>query len=168
MSWLGTTPLNAAFAYTMGLMASKAVNLNTGGDNLFIALFTNSVTPDRTPSSSSTPAAPGAIEYHGTGQWVVGSEVTSTGYAPVEMAGQSISQSGATVYLTSSTNPQWSGVTFTGPNEPYGLFVYDASTTPANIGICYNYFGQQTVNGGSFTVVWPTTPVAGAIASWAC
>ena len=82
------------------------------------------------------------------------------------MTGQAISQVGANIYFTSTQQPQWLSVTFTGSNEPYGLLVYDTSVT--NVGICFNYFGQQTVNGGTFTVVWPTVnAVPNVIASWA-
>jgi hypothetical protein len=166
MSWSGTTPQNAVFAYSMTQIAAKAINMN-GGDQFRVALFNNGGTPDRTVTTATL------CSYGGSGsQWVTGNEVTSSGYtAGGGTAGNvtgAISQSSNVVYFTSTSSPSWSGVTFSGSNEPYGILLYDTTVSGNILGICFNYFGAQTVTAGTFTITFATSPVTGAIASFTC
>jgi hypothetical protein len=165
MSWSGTTPQNAVFAYAQTQLNAKAISLSA--DSFRVALFNNGGTPDRTVSTAALSSYGGAAS-----QWVTGNEVTSSGYTPGggtqgNVTG-AISQSSNVVYFTSATSPSWSGVTFSGSNEPYGILLYDLTVAGGVQGICFNYFGAQSVTAGTFTITFATSPVTGAIASWTC
>jgi hypothetical protein len=121
-------------------------------DTIDVALFGNSVTPDKTAAVASTG--------YNTGTWTTGNETSGTGYT----AGGSALASKAFAIDTGSSsicftgaNVSWTGATITA----YGCLVYDATITAGTVakqGLCYNSFGgsAQTVSGGTFTVQWAT------------
>lgn len=123
-------------------------------DTVKVALFNNSVTPDRDAAVSSTG--------YNTGTWVTANEVTDA---------TNWTASGRTLGSKTFTTPS-SGVarfdaadlagggTLTLANA-YGCLVYDDSITAGTVadqGICFNYFGgAQSVTAGTFTIVWSAT-----------
>jgi hypothetical protein len=119
-------------------------------DTVKVALFGNSVTPDRNAAVASTG--------FNTGTWTTGNEVTD---ATNWVSGGRALAGGA---FSSITN----GVMFDGTDlagggtvtitNAYGAFVYDDTITAGTVadqGVCFNYFGgAQSVTSGTFTIVW--------------
>lgn len=123
-------------------------------DTIKVALFNNSVTPDRD-------AAVGSTGYN-TGTWTTGNEVVdATNWVA---GGRVLAPSGDGI--TAVTNAVKfdaadlaGGGTLTLSNV-HGCLVYDDSITAGTVadqGMCFNYFGgAQSVTGGTFTIVWHT------------
>lgn len=164
MAWSGS----AVFGFAELQTLKKVHNLNA--DTYFVALFTNTITPDNTVTTAA------ATEYgNAAGVWQTSAEVATSGtYSP---GGQSLATdtsvsqvSGADneVVFASSVQPQWTGVTWNGPTTaPAGCLVY--SSTVSDEGICFNSFGGvQEITAGTFTVAWSGAPVTGSIAEWIC
>lgn len=129
-------------------------------DTIKCALFGTSSAPDKTAVILST--------CYGSGQWVTGNEVTGTGYtAGGGTAGTLGSKAfaidtGSSSICFTAANPSWTGATISGV---FGDLVYDntITSTNANQGLCFNYFGgSQSVSSGTFTVQW-ATPVSAAV-----
>lgn len=129
-----------ATGYT-GLTASNAIK---------VALFNNSVTPDKN-------AAVGSTGFN-TGTWTTTNEVTdATNWVS---GGRAL----ASTTVTSVTNgtmfdaADLAGAGTVTITNAYGCFVYaDLVTagTVADQGICFNAFGSaQSVTSGTFTIVW--------------
>jgi hypothetical protein len=117
-------------------------------DTFKAALFDNSITPSQTVASASTA--------YGAGVWASGGVSDASGWPA---AGRSLTVtstgSGTTSYTFDSTDTA-SANSNTTLAATYGSLVYDDSaTSPADQGICFNYFGgAQQVTAGSFTIVW--------------
>lgn len=141
---------------------TRAVNAGTAptgftsltADTINVALFNNSVTPDKT-------AAVGSTGFN-TGTWVTANEVTdATNWVSGGRAAGSLSwaiDSGSSSAVYHAANTAGGGnVTIT---NAFGCLVYDNTITAGTVakqGICFNYFGgAQTVTGGTFTIVWAT------------
>jgi hypothetical protein len=120
-------------------------------DTVKVALFNNSVTPDKD-------AVVGSTGYN-TGTWTTGNEVTdatnwtATGRA---LAGKGVTTPSAGVVMFDATDLAGGG-TVTISNA-YGCFVYDDTITAGTVadqGVCFNYFGgAQSVTAGTYTIVW--------------
>lgn len=138
----GTRAINAATAPT------GFTDLLT--DTVKVALFNDSVTPDKD-------AAVGSTGFN-TGTWTTANEVT--GGANWATTGRTV----ASDTYTSVTNAMMydaadtaGGGTVTISNA-FGCFVYDDSITAGTVadqGVCFNAFGSaQSVTSGTFTIVW--------------
>lgn len=141
---------------------TRAVNAATAptsfvsltADTINVALFNNSITPDKT-------AAVGSTGFN-TGTWLTANEVTdATNWVSGGRAAGSLSwtiDSGSSSAVFHAANTAGGGnVTIT---NAFGCLVYDNTITAGTVakqGICFNYFGgAQSVTGGTFTVVWAT------------
>lgn len=124
---------------------------NLEADALQVALFGNSVTPDKNAAVASTA--------YNTGTWLTANEITD---ATNWVAGGRALSGGA---ISATTNGGQFGATNTASggvctfaNPAYGVLVYDTSITGgtvANQGVCFNAFGGPAqVTNGSFTVAW--------------
>lgn len=120
-------------------------------DTVKVALFNNSVTPDKD-------AAVGSTGYN-TGTWVTANEVTdatnwvSGGRA---LASKTFTTPSTGVVMFDAADLAGGGnVTI---SNAYGCLVYDDAITGGTVadqGVCFNYFGgAQSVTAGSFTIVW--------------
>lgn len=120
-------------------------------DALKVALFNNSVTPDRTVAVTSTG--------YNTGTWTTSNEITdATNWAAGGRPLASTTLAAASAVCTFDAADTASGGACTFANPAYGVLVYDASITGGTVakqGICFNAFGGPAqVTAGSFTVVW--------------
>lgn len=120
-------------------------------DTVKVALFNNSVTPDRDAAVASTG--------FNTGTWVVANEVTdatnwvSGGRA---LASKTFTTPSTGVFMFDAADLAGGGnVTLAGV---FGCLVYDDTITAGTVadqGASFHYFGgTQGVTGGTFTVVW--------------
>lgn len=123
----------------------------TATDVIKVALFNNSVTPDRTAAVASTG--------YNTGTWTTANEITdATNWVAGgrTLSGAALAASGAVCSYTASNTASGGACTFANP--AYGVLVYDSSITSGTVakqGICFNAFGGPAqVTNGSFTVVW--------------
>lgn len=117
------------------------------------ALFGNTGTPDNTVTA--------ALSAFGSGQWIVGNEITdATNWVS---GGRAVTGTGSGGGFTSTSNL----ITFDGTDTAgggnvtlaavYGDLLYDSSlaTPVANQGAAYHsYGGVQQVTAGTFTVIW--------------
>lgn len=127
-------------------------------DTVNVALFNNSITPDKDAAVASTGYntgawASGANEVTDATNWVAGGRALasktftapSTGVAMFDAADLA---GGGTVTLTNA----------------FGCLVYDntiSGGTVAKQGVCFNYFGgAQSVTAGTFTIVWNANGIA--------
>jgi hypothetical protein len=116
-----------------------------------VALFNNSVTPDRDAAVASTG--------FNTGTWVTANEVTdatnwvSGGRA---LASKTFTTPSTGVSMFDAADLAGGGtVTLT---NAFGCLVYDDAITAGTVadqGISFNYFGgAQSVTAGTFTIIW--------------
>lgn len=124
-----------------------------GADAVKVALFNNSVTPDRDAALTSTG--------FNTGTWVTANEVTdATNWVSGgrTLASKTLTTPSTGVFMFDAADLAGGGtVTLT---NAFGCLVYDDTITAgtggiADQGISFNYFGgAQSVTAGTFTVVW--------------
>jgi hypothetical protein len=131
-------------------------------DTVKVAVFGNTGTPNKADTAANCA--------YGAGQWVTGNEVTGTNWSA---SGVSVGttktwtidtgSSSLCFQVTAPTAGQTSTATVTLAGF-YGALVYDSTTTSvANQGYCFNYFGgTQTVTAATFTILW-ATPASAAI-----
>lgn len=138
----GTRAINAATAPT------SYVDLLS--DSVKVALFNNSVTPDKD-------AAVGSTGFN-TGTWTTGNEVVD---ATNWVSGGRVL--GSDTYTDVANAMMYDAADLAGGgtltlSDTHGCFVYDdtiSGGTVADQGVCFNYFGgAQSVTGGTFTIVW--------------
>ena len=120
-------------------------------DTVKVALFNNTVIPDRDAAVASTG--------FNTGTWTTGDEVTDatnwqTGGRTLASKTFTTPSSGLAVFDAADLS---GGGTVTITNA-YGCLVYDDTITAGTVadqGVCFNYFGgAQSVVAGSFSVIW--------------
>lgn len=117
-------------------------------DTINAALYGNTGTPNKDDTLANTA--------YGAGQWIVGNEMTGTGYTAggAALGTKAISSATGAVNFTAA-NQQWTTVTLSGT---YGDLVYDNSITGGTVakqGLCCHYFGgSQSVTAGTFTIAW--------------
>src|SRR5215467_12805972 len=124
-------------------------------DTINVALFNNSVTPDRDAAVASTG--------YNTGTWTTGNEVTdATNWVAGGRALGSKTYTLGTSVVAFDAADLAGGGTLTLTNA-FGCLVYDATIsggTVAKQGMSFNYFGGgQSVTSGTFTIVWDATGV---------
>jgi hypothetical protein len=120
-------------------------------DTLRVALFDNTVTPDRAAAVGSTGYA--------TGTWAGGhvSDTLNSNWAATGQALGSPTCTAATGTVTFDAADTAGAGTLTITNA-FGCLIYDDTITAGTVadqGVCFNYFGGgQSVTAGTFTVVW--------------
>lgn len=140
---------------TDNISQNSTAKFNLTTDGFKCALYGNSGTPDR--NATSALSAYNAA----TSQWVVANEISSAGQwaaGGVALSGTSVNSATAnTVFFTASNTVSGSTATLT---AVFGCLIYDTTTTTvANQGICYNYFGgSNSVTSGTFTVSYAASP----------
>jgi hypothetical protein len=150
MAW---TDSRAFREWVLGPMMQASGTGYTGldSDTVKVALFDNSVTPDKDAAVSLTGYNTGtwttAREVSGGANWAAGGRALSgkTFTAPdsgIAMFDAADLAAGGTVTLTNA----------------YGCLVYDDSVTGGTVadqGVCFLSFGTaQSVTAGSFTIIW--------------
>jgi hypothetical protein len=125
----------------------NTVALDTNADTFKAALFDNTITPSQTVASSATAYAGGV--------WTTGGVLDATGWPAVGRNLTVTDGFAANVYTFDSTDTASANSTTTLTNA-YGCLIYDDTmTSPADQGVCYNYFGgPNSVTSGTFTIVW--------------
>jgi hypothetical protein len=150
MSW---TDSRVFTQWVLGPMYQAAGTGYTGldSDSIKVALFNNSVTPDKD-------AAVGSTGYN-TGTWTLANEVSGgTNWAAGgrALANKTFTSPGSGLAVFDADNLAGGG-TLTLANA-YGCLVYDdtiSGGTVADQGVCFSYFGgAQSVTSGTFTIVW--------------
>lgn len=124
-------------------------------DTINVALFNNSVTPDRDAAVASTG--------YNTGTWTTGNEVTdATNWVAGGRALASKTYTLGTSVVAFDAADLAGGGTLTLTNA-FGCLVYDSTITAGTVakqGMCFNYFGGgQSVTSGTFTIVWDATGI---------
>ena len=116
---------------------------NDAADVFKIALYTSAATHDATTTVYSAT-----------------NEVSGTGYTAggVTLAGYASATSGTTAYLDWTTDPQWTGASFTAASA----LIYNSSNSNAAIAVL-DFGGDQTVSSGTFTIQFPTADASNAI-----
>lgn len=132
-----------------------------GADTVNVALFNNSVTPDK----DATLAHSGYAASGGT--WTTANEVIDSG-GNWDAGGQTLASKTLTNPSTGITKfdaADTSGGGNVTISNAYGCLVYDHTVAAgtggiADQGVCYNYFGAgQSVTAGTFTIVWNTNGI---------
>lgn len=125
-------------------------------DTVKVALFNNSVTPDKDAAVASTG--------FNTGTWVVANEVTdATNWVSGgrSLASKTFTTPSAGVSMFDAADLAGGGnVTL---SNAYGCLVYDDTITAGTVadqGVCFNYFGgPQSVTAGTFTILWSASGI---------
>lgn len=124
---------------------------NLVSDTVKVALFNNSVTPDRD-------AVVGSTGYN-TGTWTTGNEVvdaTNWVAGGRALSGDAYTASAGGVVMYDGTDLAGGGTVTLAAT--HGCLVYDDTITAGTVadqGACFNYFGgAQQVTAGTFTIVW--------------
>lgn len=123
-------------------------------DTIKVALYNNSITPDKDAARSSTGYntgawAAGANEVTDATNWVAGGRA---------LASKTLTTPSTGVFMFDAADLSGGG-TLTLTNA-FGCLVYDDSITAgtggqADQGVCFNYFGgAQSVTAGTFTIIW--------------
>ena len=119
--------------------------LDLVNDSFKIALFSALTI---TPSDTTYGGLTGATETSGTGY-------TPTGEA---LSGLAVTINSTTAVWTSSSNPTWTGATF---SAAYAV-IYDTSVSNDLVGV-FDFGGTQSVVSGTFTISWSSSPISGSI-----
>lgn len=132
--------------------------------NVKAALYNNTTTPDPTVATDVLTSYNGAAS-----QWVVANELIDTLNTNWVAGGRALGTKSFAIDTGShslcfiAANTAGAGnVTIT---AAFGCLVYDGTiTSPANQGMCFNYFGgSQSVTNGTFTVIWATVGAVQAV-----
>ena len=151
MAWSASKIFQAAITDALNSTAS----LNLDGDTLKVALFDNSITPDRTVSSANSA--------YGAGVWASGGVSDASGWpaAGRSLASVTSTASAGTYTLDAADTASANSTTTLSAN--YGCLIYnDTLTTPvADQGICFLYFGgASSVTLGTYTIAWNSSGIA--------
>lgn len=146
MAWSGSAVFRAFVTDKLG----NATAMNLGADSFKVALYNNSITPDKDATSANSA--------YNVSQWASANEQSQSGQwaaGGVALTSRSLTNpaSGVAMFAASDTA---SGSATTLSNV-YGCLVYDdtIATPVAKQGVCFNYFGGgQSVSAGTLTVVW--------------
>ena len=137
------------FQQTLADALANTTALQVVADTINVALYNNSITPDRTVSAANTA--------YNAGVWANTNEVSSAGQwaaGGVALASKTLTPSAGTVPYAAANTASGGTATLA---SVYGCLVYDntLASPVAKQGICFNYFGgSNSVTSGTFTVVW--------------
>jgi len=155
MAFGASSAMFAQFIKNPGTRAVNAATAPTGyvdllTDSVKVALFGNSVTPDKDAVVGSTG--------FNTGTWTTGNEVTDpTNWVSGGRVLSTDTYASVTNGMMYDAADLAGGGTVTITNA-YGCFVYDDTITAGTVadqGVCFNSFGSaQSVTSGTFTIVW--------------
>jgi hypothetical protein len=131
-------------------------------DQVKVALFNNTTTPDKTAVVGSTG--------FNTGVWVTANEVTDatnwvSGGIVATSTSWAVDTGSSSLCFHAANTPGTGNVTIT---NAFGCLVYDNTITAGTVAkqaMCYNSFGgsAQGVTAGTFTVIWATVGATTAI-----
>jgi hypothetical protein len=142
MAWSAS---NISAAMVSNLFA-PAQALSWSGDTIDVALYNNSITPNKNDTLANNS--------YNAGQWVNTNEVSQVGQwaaGGVALATKTNTFGSGTQQLSAANTASGSAATLAGV---FGCLVYDNSLTNKTA-FCWNYFGgTQSVTSGTFTVVW--------------
>jgi hypothetical protein len=148
MAWSGSAVFRAMM--TDQLSGTASFDLNAPSDTFRVALYNNSVTPDKDVSSADSA--------YNVAQWDDVNEVSDAGLwsaGGVALASMIVATpSSGVVMFDANDTVSGSGVTLP---EFFGCLLYDdtMSSPVADQGVCYIYFGGgQEVSGGTLTLSW--------------
>ena len=148
MAWTASKVFGAA---VLGAL-DRTNTLDFDADTFKVALFDNTITPDQTVSAANSA--------FGAGVWASGQVFDGAEWATggVALTSPDVTQSTSTVKWDATDTASGSSATLA---AVFGCLVYDdTATSPADQGICYNYFGgTQSVTDGTFTVVWSVSGI---------
>lgn len=135
-------------AYWLSVANRDANAIDTDGDGLKVALFDNTITPDRTVSAANSAYAAGV--------WASGGVSDASGWPAAGRSLASVTSSVSAGTYTFDAADTVSANSSTTLTNAYGCLVYDhTAASPADQGICFNYFGgANSVTAGLFTIVW--------------
>lgn len=151
MAWSGSK----AFGATIADLANKtATALDCDADAFKAALFDTSVTPSNTVTSANTA--------YGAGVWAAGGVSDASGWPAAGRPLVSVTSAHASGTWTFDAADTASANSTTTLAATFGCLVYDdTATSPADQGLCYNYFGgTQSVTSGLFTLQWNASGIA--------
>jgi len=124
---------------------APAAALTYTGDTINVALYNNSVTPNKNDTFANNAYAAGTWagnEISQAGQWATGG---------VALASKTNTFGAGTAQIGAANTASGNNATLT---AVFGCLVYD-NTLAAKNAFCWNYFGgSQSVTAGTFTVVW--------------
>lgn len=153
MAWTDSRILRSLIVDTFA--GTAVFDLNAPSDTYKVALFNNSVTPDKDASSANSA--------YNAGTWVTANEVSQAGQwaaGGVALASMTFTAPSSGVGMFDAADTA-SGTAATLANV-YGSLIYDdTKTTPvADQAVCFNYFGgANSVTGGQLTVVWNSSGI---------
>lgn len=134
MSWSAS----GIFVATVEDLVEKTTDMDLNADTFKAALYNDSITPDKTATTTSANTA------YNAGQWANTNEVSDgtnwdAGGEPLTSVASSIATN---VYTFDAANTPQGGATCTLASV-YGCLVYsDTAASPvADQGLCFNYFG---------------------------
>ena len=133
---------------------NSTATTNIDADTIKVALFDNSITPDRTVSSANSA--------YGAGVWASGGVSDASGWPAAGRSLASITSTASAGTYTYDAADTASANSTTTLSSNYGCLVYnDTLTTPvADQGICFIYFGgANSVTSGTYTVVWNSSGI---------
>jgi len=153
MAWSAS----GVFAATMRDAMNNVTALTLSTDTTKVALFDNTITPDKTVASASTA--------YGAGVWASGGQSSSTSWpaagrpvgAPTASTTLNVTSTFSSNVYTFSGNTTVSNDASCTLSGTYGCLIADTTlaTPVANQGVCFNYFGgAASVTSGTFSVVW--------------
>lgn len=138
-------------AFVQSLLEDTATGYNgLETDVIKVALFNNSVTPDKDAAVASTG--------YGAGTWTTGNEVTHANWAAGgrTLANDAVTDGGTGITQYAADNLAGGGAVDLA--NVYGCLVYNDDITAGTVvdqGVTYHSFGgAQSVTAGTFTIVW--------------
>lgn len=141
MAW-STSNISAAMVSNL---FAPAAAISYTADSVLVALYNNSVTPNKNDTLANNAYAAGTWagnELTSAGQWAAGG---------VALASKTNTFGAGTAQISAANTASGNAATLT---AVFGCLVYD-NTLAAKNAFCWNYFGgSQSVTAGTFTVVW--------------
>ncbi len=151
MAWSNSKVFQALIVSTLNRDTNV---MDLDADTLKVALFDNSITPDRTVSAAASAYAGGV--------WASGGVLDASGWPAVgrNLASVTSSASAGTYTFDAADTVSANSTTTLAAN--YGCLVYDdtSSVAVADQGLCFIYFGgANSVTSGTYTVVWNSSGI---------
>lgn len=150
MSWATAgSDLFRAFVADVLTVTNTTGFTGLDSDTIKIALYNNTTAPDQNVTAANSA--------YNVDQWVTANEISQAVQWPAggqTLAGQTVNAgTSGVVFFDGTDTASGSAATLSGT---FGCLVYDDSTTStADRGVCFNYFGgSQSVTNGTLTLVW--------------
>lgn len=136
------------------LVERSATVFDLDADAFKVALFDNSITPDRTVALANTA--------YGAGVWASGGVSDASGWPAAGRSLATITSAISGGVYTFDAADTASANSTTTLVDNYGCLVYDdTASSPADSGLCFNYFGgAQQITSGLYTLVWNVLGIA--------